>query len=292
MRISRYEVLIKVIELGSLTKAAEYFNYTQSAVSQIVNSLETELGMSLLNRNHSGVCLTTEGQQLLPYLRNISNSHHELSEKVFELLGMETGLIRIGTFSSISCHWLPTLIKGFKTIYPNIQFELLQGDYSEIEAWIDDGVVDFGFVCLPSKKGLETIFLKKDRMMVIIPEDHPYAKEKIFPTEGFTKEPFILLEAGNKGEILQIFKSGHISPKIHYRAKDDYTIMSMVEKGLGIGILPELVLTRNPYQILAKETNPVFYRTLGIALKKKEKASLAVKYFLTYITNEFQEKLK
>lgn len=177
MRISRYEVLMKVIELGSLTKTAKYFNYTQSAISQIINSLETELGIALLNRNHSGVWLTSEGKQLLPYLRNISNNHHELSKKVFELLGMEVGLIRIGTFSSVSCHWLPLLIKVFKVMYPNIKFELLQGDYAEIEIWISDEIVDFGFIRLPSTKSLETIFLKKDRMMVIISKDHPYAKK-------------------------------------------------------------------------------------------------------------------
>lgn len=290
MRISRYEILMKVIELGSLTKTAEYFNYTQSAVSQIINSLETELGMPLLSRNHSGVWLTTEGKQLLPYLRNISNSYHELSEKVFELLHMEAGLIRIGTFSSVSCHWLPPLIKGFKTMYPNIKFELLQGDYAEIEAWVAEGIVDFGFMRLPSKKDLETIFLKKDRMMIIISKEHPYAKKNFFPVEALANEPFILLEAGNKQEILQIFKDNHINPSINYIAKDDYTIMSMVENGLGISILSELVLTRNPYDILVKETSPVFYRSLGIILKSKENSSLAVKYFIDYIVSKLEEK--
>lgn len=290
MRISRYEILMKVIELGSLTKAAEYFKYTQSAVSQIINSLETELGMPLLSRNHSGVWLTTEGKQLLPYLRNISNSYHELSEKVFELLHMEAGLIRIGTFSSVSCHWLPPLIKGFKTMYPNIKFELLQGDYAEIETWVAEGIVDFGFMRLPSKKDLETIFLKKDRMMIIISKEHPYAKKNFFPVEALANEPFILLEAGNKQEILQIFKDNHINPSINYIAKDDYTIMSMVENGLGISILSELVLTRNPYDILVKETSPVFYRSLGIILKSKENSSLAVKYFIDYIVSKLQEK--
>lgn len=286
MRISRYEVLMKVIELGSLTKTAKYFNYTQSAVSQIINSLETELGIALLNRNHSGVWLTSEGKQLLPYLRNISNSYHELSERVFELLGMETGLIRIGTFSSVSCHLLPPLIKGFKTMYPNIKFELLQGDYDEIETWVVDGAIDFGFICLPSTKNLETIFLKKDRMMVIVSRDHPYAKKSFFPVKALADESFILLETGNRQEILQIFKDSHITPNINYSVKDDYTIMSMVENGLGISILSELVLTRNPYKILVKETRPVFYRTLGIVLKNKENLSLAVKYFINYITDK------
>jgi len=62
-------------------------------------------------------------------------------------------------------------------MYPNIRFELLQGDYVEIETWIADDIVDFGVICLPSIKNLETIFLKKDRMMAIVSKDHPYAKK-------------------------------------------------------------------------------------------------------------------
>lgn len=65
-------------------------------------------------------------------------------------------------------------------MYPNIRLELLQGDYIEIETWIADGVVGFGFICLPSIKNLETIFLKKDRMMTIVSKDHPYAKKLFF----------------------------------------------------------------------------------------------------------------
>ncbi|ANP68574.1 LysR family transcriptional regulator [Clostridium tyrobutyricum] len=290
MRISRYEVLMKVIELGNLTKAAGYFNYTQSAVSQIISSLEKELGISLLNRTHSGVWLTAEGEQLLPYLRNISNSHHKLSEKIFELLNMKTGLIRIGTFSSVSCHWLPPLIKEFKIIYPNIKFELLQGDYNEIETWIANGVVDFGSTCPPHKKNFKTIFLKNDKLKVVIPKNHKYAHEKFFPIQALASEPFILLETGNSNIILHIFEDNNITPNIHYIAKDDYTIMSMVENDLGISILSELVLTRSPYEILAKETNPTFYRTMEIALKCKEKPSLAVKYFIDYIVNRLQKR--
>lgn len=145
---------------------------------------------------------------------------------------------------------------------------------------------------MPSAKNLETIFLKKDRMLVIIPEDHPYAEKSFFPVKKLANEPFILLETGNKREILQVFEHNNITPNVHYSAKDDYTIMSMVENGLGVSILSELVLTRNPYKILAKETQPIFYRILGITLKSKEKSSLAVKYFIDYITNKLQEKLQ
>lgn len=283
MKPSKYEVFLKIIEFGSLSRTADYCNYSQSAISQIVRSLETELGMTLLNRNHAGVWLTSEGEQLLPYIRNLNRAHMELSEKASELLGVESGLIRIGTFSSISCHLLAPILKDFKTEHPNIRFELYQGDYQEIETWISEGNVDFGFVDLPTPREFETIPIMEDRMLALLPAGHPYAKERIVPLEIFEREPTILLEEGTKKEVLETFRKHHLKPRVEYLTEDDYTIMSMVENGLGISILGELVLQRINYRIVIKETVPEFSRKIGIALKSRRQSPIAVRCFLDYI---------
>lgn len=283
MKRSKYEVFVKVVEFGSLSRAAEYCNYSQSAVSQIISSLETELGIKLLNRSHAGVWLTSDGEQLLPYIRNLSSAHHELSDKVFELLGIESGLIRIGSFSSVSCHLLPPILKDFKARRPNIRFELLQGDYREIEQWITDGTVDLGFVVQPALKEFEVIPICEDRMLAVLPEGHTYAQHELVPLQLFEQEPVILLDEGTKKEVLEMFRKHHMKPRIEYRSEDDYTIMSMVENELGISILAELVLNRNPYRIVTKETSPGFSRKIGIAIKNKSQASMAVRCFLEYV---------
>jgi DNA-binding transcriptional LysR family regulator len=283
MKRSKYEVFVKVIEFGSLSRAAEYCNYSQSAVSQIINSIENELGIKLLNRSHAGVWITSDGEQLLPYIRNLSNAHNELSEKVFELVGIESGLIRIGTFSSVSCHLLSPILKNFKSKHPNIKFELLQGDYRDIETWVAEGTVDFGFVALPTLKEFEVIPIREDRMLAILPANHKYATHDTVPLSLFESEPVILLDEGTKREVLEMFRKNHMKPKIEYRSEDDYTIMSMVENELGISILAELVLQRNQYHIVAKETNPSFSRKIGIALKNKKEASMAVRCFLDFV---------
>ena len=282
MNVQKYEAFIKTVELGSLTKAANHLGYTQSGISHMINALEEELGATLLLRDRSGVKITPEGTQLLPYIRNICNSHRDLIDKANRLHGLEFGLIRIGTFSSISCHWLPVLIKTFQEEHPNIDFELLHGDYTEIENWVNEGRIDFGFLSLPSIAAFENIMLKQDRLMVILPQNHPLAKEDSFPVEKLSDEPFILLEEGTYNEITQIFEDNHIIPNVRYKVRDDYTIMSMVESGLGISILPELVLYRNPYHIIIKELNIHSYRKLGIALKNTKQTSVAVKSFLDY----------
>ena len=94
----------------------------------------------------------------------------------------------------------------------------------------------------------------------------------------------MLLEKGAKAEISEIFERNKIKPDIRFTTWDDYAIMSMVENGLGIAILPELILRRVPYKIVTKELDIPAYRKIGLALRDKQRAPLAVKRFLEYLT--------
>ena len=93
----------------------------------------------------------------------------------------------------------------------------------------------------------------------------------------------MLLEKGAKAEISEIFEKNNITPNVHFTTWDDYAVMSMVEGGLGIAILPELILRRIPYKIVAKELDVPAYRKIGIAYKDKERLSIAVKKFVDYL---------
>lgn len=150
MNIQKYKAFVKAVEFGSFTKAAEVLDYTQSGISRMINDLETEWGVFLFERGRTGINLTTDGLKLLPQLKRICNEYEILMTQVEDLHNMESGMIRIGTFSSVASHWLPNIIRIFKKDYPKIDFELLLGDYTEIESWILNGRVDFGFVRLPS----------------------------------------------------------------------------------------------------------------------------------------------
>jgi DNA-binding transcriptional LysR family regulator len=133
MSIQKYEAFLKIVEMGSLTKAAQALGYTQSGISHMLNALEKEWSLILLSRDRSGIRLTSDGLQTLPFMRNICDMHHELINELENLHGLQSGLIRIGTFTSVAVHWLPDMIKTFQDKYPNINFELLHGDYTEIE---------------------------------------------------------------------------------------------------------------------------------------------------------------
>lgn len=283
MNIQKYEAFLKTVEYRSLTKAAQALGYTQSAISHMLHALESEWRVTLLTRDRSGVSITSEGLRLLPLVRNVCNANRDLVDEIGELHGLEAGMIRIGTFTSVSVHWLPQMIKNFHSEYPNIDFELLHGDYTEIETWLTEGRADCGFLRLPAKAGLDSIFLEQDRLLVILPEQHPLAECELFPLARLAEEPFILLEEGTENEITEIFHGNGIQPRVRFTARDDYAIISMVENGLGISILPELVLRRTPYKIVKKELETPAYRQLGIVLKDIRHASPAVKRFLDYL---------
>lgn len=93
----------------------------------------------------------------------------------------------------------------------------------------------------------------------------------------------MLLEERVKAEVSEIFERNHLAPKVHFTTWDDYAIMSMVESGLGISILPELILKRVPYAIVAKELDVPAYREIGVVLRDTKTASIAVKRFLEYL---------
>ncbi len=253
----------------------------------MVHSLEKELSTTLILRSRKGVTLTPDGEEFLPYLRNIRSSHRELIEKHNEMQGLQRGLIRIGTFSSVSCNWLPGLMKDFKEQYPAVEFELHQGEYTTISNWIKEGRVDFGFVNPTAVSNLTTILLQEDEMLAVLPKNHPLVTHHTVSLEDLTNDPYILLDEGELNEPISIFQQNNLDPNIQYRVHDDYSIMAMIEQGLGITILSRLVLNRCPYHIVPKPISPSVVRKISLAYKDKKVLPIASRYFIDFIIERY-----
>lgn len=281
--MNRYLALCKIVEVGSFSKSADLLGYTQSGISQMVQSLEDELSLKLLLRSRTGVKLTPEGEELYPYILKTASSYRAMIEKTKEIKGLESGTIRIGTISSISCHWLPHMIKEFQSIYPDVQFILHQGDYTTIPEWIKSGEVDFGFINPAAVSKLNTIALKDGELLAVLPQEHSLAKERSVTLKQLATEPFILLEEGALNEALDAFHEQNLHPNIKMCIHDDYSILSMIEEGLGISILPELVLRRVSYDVAKVPINPPVTRTIGIAYNNLKTIPIASRYFINYL---------
>ena len=287
--MNRYIALQKIIELGGFTKAADALGYTQSSISQMVASLENELGIKLLTRSRHGVKLTIEGAELYPFIERSIYQYRAMREKANEIKGLDTGVIRVGTVSSVTCHWMPQLINGFKEEYPNVQFLFHQGDYTLIPEWIASGQIDFGFINPLADTNLKTKTVKSGEMLAVLPKNHPLAKKKNIQLQDIAKEPYILLEEGHYSEPMAAFEAAGIVPNIQYTIHDDYAIMMMVEAGLGVSILAELILRRTNYDIVCLPIDPPITRTLAVGYKDKDSLPIASKYFIDYLMEQKDE---
>lgn len=284
----KYLAFVKTVETGSFTRAAQELDYAQSSISKMVSDLETEWGMTLMERSKKGVCLTSAGEQILPFLRKVLQDHQKLEGQICRLNGLETGVVRIGTFASVAINWLPNLFAALQRDYPGIEYEMLLGDYEEVEHWIDEGRVDCGFLRLPTLPKFDTILLKQDEYKVVLPTDHALAKKETVAAEDLNGLPFLLLEHGGKTEVSDLLEQYHVQPDIRFITWEDFAIMAMVEKGMGVSILPDMILRRIPYQIEIRSLQTPYYRPIGLAMKRMKALPPAVQKFIEYLP--FREK--
>ena len=288
--MQRYLAVCKVVEAGSFSKAADILGYSQSGISQMVQSVEDECAMKLLYRSRGGVRLTPEGQELFPYLQALVNSYQAMREKGKEIQGLESGIIRMGTISSISGFWLPQIIKGFQQLHPQVQFVLHQGDYDTIPEWVRVGEIDFGFVNPEAVRDLKTIFLKKGEMMAVLPKDHPLACQEFVTLEQLAEEPFLLVESGSYSEPMDAFRAAGLKPNVKLCIHDDYSILSMIEAGIGVSILAKLLLHRTEgYGICVRPIRPAVERSIGVVYKDLQTMPIASRRFLTYLQEHLPE---
>lgn len=263
--LEKLEIFRTIVETGSISKAAETIGLTQSAVSHSLASLEQEFGFSLLSRGRQGIKLTGNGEKILAYAREILKWHELMMQEVAKINGLETGVVRIGTLPSISINWLPQVILQFTKEYPLIEIKLFEGDYDDIDKWLLDGTIDFGFLSLPTSKGYESIPLYEDPLLCIVPKDHPLSKKKTVRLEQLKGEPFIMPKSSIDKDVRRILKEHRIRPKVKYEIAQDAAIVAMVENGLGISIMPEMTLFCIPDSVRVIPLEGNYYRSLGIA---------------------------
>ena len=281
--IQRHLAFVEAVERGSLTRAAERLFCSQSSVSRMIADLEREWDVTLLRRDRAGVQLTSDGASLLPASREIVDAYRRMREKVEGVRDLVAGCIRIGCISSVATHRLPSIIGTFRSEYPGIEYELLLGDYTDIERWLREGRVDCGFLRAPCSRGIDAAPFERDELMAVFPKGHDLAKADAVPLTAFLDEPFLALEHGADTEVAALFAEAGIAPHMSLHTWDDYAIMAMVEGGLGLAILPSLILNRVPYEVETRPLDPPAYRKLVFATKSGARPSAALTRFREHL---------
>ncbi len=285
MNQRKLKVLLNVADCGSFTRAAERLGYTQSGITQMMNSLEQEIGFPLFNKNHRGVSLTSDAESLLPSIRNLLSADEYLNQEISFLRGAKKGILKIGSYISCSIHWLPEIIQEFQKEYPDIAFEIAEGGESELVEWINSSRVDIAFTSYHPNQNYNFIHVMDDQMMAVFPKGHPFSCHSQVPLDLYEGAPLVISDYTYDNDVRRILKEYKIHPEIKYSTTTDFSTISMVEHNLGISILPKLVLRGKEGNFEVRPISPYVCRRLGMALSPTKDMSPAMKIFVRYARN-------
>lgn len=282
MDIKRWKVMLAVDDYGSFTRAGEELGYTQSGITQMMKSLEKEVGFSLFVKDNHGMTLTADAKSLIPSIRALLNADEVINQEIASLKGAQVGTIKIGTYLSCSIHWIPKIIREFQHEHPDIHFKIVEGVEGELADWIQERRVDIGFISYQKGHNYQFLPVMDDELFAVIPKNHPFAECDAVPIEAFEGQPFIITEYTPGSDVHRILKQAKVKPDIRYITINEFSIISMVEHELGLSILPGLLLRGQVGDFITRPIKPAVSRQLGLAYTSKEELSPASKIFLEY----------
>ena len=284
MNTQKIRILLAAIDKGSLTKAGQALGYTQSYLTQIMKSFEEEVGFPLLVKTNRGVEPTREATVLLPAMRRILESEERLNQEIAELNGLHKGTIRIGTFVSTSVYWVPQIIEYFQNNYPQVIFQIEELGHDEMINGLIDGSLDMTLMSYPGDKvNIDFIPILEDPMLLALPPGHELSSYDYVPVEKLRDRPFIMTYESYDRDPHRVFEDAGFMPPVRYYSRDDFAVLSMVQRGLGLAILPELTINEFPGDYDTRMLDPEAYRTLGIGIRSLEYAGPLTKFVIGYI---------
>lgn len=288
MNTQKIRILLTALEEGSLTKAGNLLGYTQSGASWIIKTFEEELGIPLLIKTNSGVEATTEAKELLPTFRSIINNEDSLMQQVDEFRGLHRGTLRIGSFISTSMHWIPKVISHFQKNYPEVSIQVTECGHDDMVKGLIEGTMDVAFMSDPQSSDIEFIPIVEDPIVVAFSDKYDFSEYDYISVNDLKNLPVFMTKADYDRDTRKVFAEAGVNPEVRYTSKDDFAVLSMVKEGLGVAVLPELVLEGFPDSFDYRMIEPETYRTLGIGIRSGADRSPLVSFLVKFIKDNIR----
>lgn len=293
MELRQLKYFMEVARVEHMTKASENLHVAQSAVSRQITKLEEELGVHLFDRVGRNMQLTSVGQDFLKQAAIALNELQKAEALVTEYTDPAKGTVRVGLPNSLSTKVLPSVISTFREKYPQITYQFMEGTNEELTEMLLSGVLDMTFLSpVPeSSEQIEAIRFFDEKLKLIVPKTHPLAENFTVSLKELASEKFVLYP-----EDFDLYKivtkaanKKGFEPQIAFQSRDFYTIQGLVGAGLGISILPEMILDG----VIFKETKSIalrdkeLRRSVGIITTKKRNLSPSENLFRSFIISFF-----
>jgi DNA-binding transcriptional LysR family regulator len=246
----RLQVFHTVARLLSFTKAAETLHMTQPAVTFQVRQLEEHFNTRLFDRTHNRINLTDAGRQVFAYADRIFELYAAMESSVREITGEIRGTLTIGASTTIAEYMLPPLLGDFKERFPAVTIHLKVANSEGIVSMVENNAIDLGVVEAPvSNKNLVVETCKLDRLVAIVPPDHPLAGRESVDVSTLLQYPFICREEGSGtreviADHLEQQAGCGAALKVAIELGSPEAVKGAVETGMGVSVVSRTTIQK------------------------------------------------
>jgi DNA-binding transcriptional LysR family regulator len=273
-----------VLDLGGFHKAAEALNLSQPALSRRIQSLEAAVGAPLLERTTRRVAATSIGRSLEPLARRLID---ELEESVAALTGAgqrKFAQVTLACVPTAAFYFLPRVIERFNQKFPHIRFRILDLSANEALESVARGEAEFG-INLTGSSHPEIVFtpLIDDPFVLACRRDHPLSKRRHLTWKDLQGQAVIGVSrnSGNRMILDSALARAEVQLEFFYEVNHLTTSLGLVERGLGISVLPKLATPPNGHPTIVTKPihDPEVKRTIGIIERRTARLSPAAQRF-------------
>ncbi len=241
-QLRHYAALAETRNFG---RAAEASNVTQSTLSASIQELEAILGAALVDRTKRKVVFTPLGERVLARAKALLADAEELAREAQAARAPLTGELRLGVIPTVSPFLLPRVLPRLRRAHPALKLFLVEDQTARLVAKLGEGAIDCALIALPYDAGaVESESLGEDRFRLVVPKTHALAKSARVPPAKARAESLLLLEDGHCLKDHALSACGLAAPRKRdaFGATSLFTLVQMVDNGLGVTLLPELAI--------------------------------------------------
>ena len=247
VKLELYRVFKEVAEVGNITAAAQALYISQSAVSQSIKQLESDLQTRLFSRNSRGVTLTAEGKMLYEYVRSAMGLLETGEEKLSQTRELQMGQLVIGASDTVTSQFLLPYLDSFHRDHPAIHIQIISGRSHKVLGLLRSGKVDIAFASTPTDMtSLETFPCFPTHSIFVAGAEYPCDFAHVYSLEEISAFPLILLErkASSRLYLERFFLQNglRLNPEIELGARS--LLVDLAAIGFGVAGVTEEFVTR------------------------------------------------
>jgi DNA-binding transcriptional LysR family regulator len=275
LNVQRLRVLREVLAQRSFSEAASALNYTQSAVSQAISTLEAEAGVPLIERDRRGLRPTSAGERLNEHGARILTQLDAAEAELAGIAGLKGGELRMASFPTAGATLMPLAIAAFRSAHPDVVLSLLEGEPEELTPRLRDGEFDLGLIFEfegtgELGPGLRSTPLFEDPMKLALPKGHRLADPNRGAPGGAPSDHRVTLEdladeawvqtseaSACARHVVRVCRAAGFEPRVSFESDDYLTVQGLVAAGVGVALIPQLALSQTvSYDIAVSELHP------------------------------------